>query len=191
MMGSRKLRIGMACLVGIVYLFFLTGSVYEAVVFPQFPQEVTLARAVELDLKNKPDFLPFDKTLYVSITDAVWECASVKQTGYKTIFSDKRRTDAVFTDAQKTAVVFIQLDGFFDCEYLKAYRPLGELQYLDSRPIIYQSDTTGKTTLDVNSDILVYRFCTHCTPSNAVLVSASFVLFPLFIWGYYQYKKHH
>jgi hypothetical protein len=49
----------------LLYLFFLGGSIYEAVVFPRAPQKVTLAQAVEMDLQNQPAFLVFDQTLYV------------------------------------------------------------------------------------------------------------------------------
>jgi hypothetical protein len=176
-------------LVVFFYLFFLGGSIYEAAVFPRVPQKVTLAQAVEMDLKNKPDFLVFDKVLYVSIADAVWECASVKQSGYSTLFSDKRRTDAVFTDASKTAVVFIQVDGFYNCQQLKENEISGELQRVDGRPIEYQSDTIGTTTIGENSKILTYRFCTHCNPFYAVSLPIVFVLIPLVIWGIYEYWK--
>jgi len=177
------------CLAGMITLFFLAGGIYEAVVYPRTPQKATLAQAVEMDLDDKPAFWGFDEARYVSITDAVWECASVKQSGYSSIFSDKRRTDAVFTDAEKTSVVFIQVDGFYDCEDLKGYQPLGELQRLDTRPIEYQSDTTGKTVIGEDSEVLVYWFCTHCSPSNAVWVPICLVFFPVFIWGYAKYRK--
>ncbi len=135
-------------LFGFFYLILLSGSIYEAVVFPRSPQKVTLAQAVEMDLQNKPEFLFFDKARYVSITDSIWECASVKQAGFDTPYSDKRHTDAVFTDSKKSAVVFVQVNGFFSCQDLQENEISGELQRFDNRPVAYQSDTTGTTTID-------------------------------------------
>lgn len=176
-------------LIGIFYLLFLAKGIYAAVVFPREPQRVTLARAVMLDLARKPDAWIYDKALYVSITDAVWECSSVRQSGYASIFRDRRRTDAVFTDAGKSAVVFIQVNGFYSCKDLENYEPLGELQRLDERPITYQSDASGKTSIDENSGVRAYFFCIHCTPSEAILMPICSVLLPLFVWAYYKYGR--
>jgi hypothetical protein len=176
------------CLAGISYLVFLAGSIYEAIVFPQSPQKVTLAQAVEMDLQNKPAFLVFDKALYVSITDAIWECASVKQTGYK-VLSDRRYTDAVFSDAKKTAVVFVQVDGFHSCQDLKENEIPGVLKRLYTRPVEYQSDTNGTTVIDENSEVLIFGFCTHCTPSAAVGVTITCLLSPFIMWGIFERWK--
>jgi hypothetical protein len=176
------------CLAGISYLVFLAGSISEAIVFPQSPQKVTLAQAVEMDLQNKPAFLVFDKALYVSITDAIWECASVKQTGYK-VLSDRRYTDAVFSDAKKTAVVFVQVDGFHSCQDLKENEIPGVLKRLYTRPVEYQSDTNGTTVIDENSEVLIFGFCTHCTPSAAVGVTITCLLSPFIMWGIFERWK--
>lgn len=184
----KLVRFVVFCLIGIFYLVFLVGSLYEAVVFPQTPQKVTLAHAVNLDLHNQPAFLVFDETLYVSITDAIWECASVKQTGYQGL-SDRRYTDAVFTDAQKTAVVWVQVNGFYSCEDLKAKEISGELQRNKQRPIKYQSDSTGTTLIDADSEVLTYYFCTHCTPSAAVGVTIVGLLAPFVIKAIFERWK--
>jgi len=176
-------------LIGISYLFFLTGSIYEAFVFPRTPQKVTLAQAVKVDLINTPDFLVFDQALYVSITDAVWQCASVRQSGYSSIFIDKRRTDAQFTDAEKTAVVFIQLRGFYDCQELKEIEILGELDQVFSRPVEFQSDPGGTTIIAEDSDVLVY-WIRNRTPLDAMLQAIFMAGFPLLVWGYYQSRKN-
>ncbi|PKO15708.1 MAG: hypothetical protein CVU39_09295 [Chloroflexi bacterium HGW-Chloroflexi-10] len=178
------------CLAGILYLIFLLGSTFEAVVFPQSPQKVTLAQAVEMDLQNKPAFLVFDQALYISITDAMWECASVKQTGYK-VLSDRRYTDAVFTDAKKTAVVFVQVNGFYSCQDLKENEISGELHrlHIDTRPVEYQSDTNGITIIDEDSQVLAYRFCTHCTPSAAGFIPIFWLLIPFIIWRLSEHWK--
>ena len=91
-------------LVGILYLLLFGGSLYEAVVFPQSPQRITLAQAVEMDRQNKPEFLFFDTALYVSITDPIWECASVKQVDTPRNRDD--HTDGVFSNANNDAFVW-------------------------------------------------------------------------------------
>lgn len=174
------LRVGLA-LVGALYLGILAGSIYEAVVFPRSPQKVTLARAVEMDLQNEPAFLVFDQALYVSITDAVWECASVKQTGYKTL-RDRRSTEAVFSDASKTAVIFYQRDGFHSCEDLKANEIVGVLQRVYTRPVEYQSDAEGRVVITEDAGALVYGFCTHCTPGETAGIPIVEALLPFALW---------
>jgi len=174
------LKVGLY-LAGVLYLGILTGSIYEAVVFPRSPQKVTLARAVEMDLLNEPAFLVFDQALYVSITDAAWECASVKQSGYK-VLRERRSTDAVFSDASKTAVVFYQRDGFHSCEDLKASEIVGVLQRVYTRPVEYQSDASGRVVIGKDADALVYGFCTHCTPDGAVGIPIVGALLPFALW---------
>ncbi len=185
---GKFIRIIVFGLIGISYLFFLAGFIYEAVTYPRVPQRVTLAQAVEMDQKNTPDFLVFDKALYVTITDSVWQCASIKQSGYKTISSDKRRTDAVFTDKKRTAVVFIQLFGFYSCPDLKVAEISGELDQVYTRPVKFLSDTTGTTVIDHDSGMLVYRFRVF-KPLDAVLNLIFFIGFALFVWGFVRYRR--
>jgi hypothetical protein len=171
------------------YLVLLVGSTYEAIVFPQFPQKVTLAQAVEMDLKNEPAFLFFEKSLYLSITDAVWECASIKQQGKLTEESDSRNTDAVFTDTKKTALVFVEVEGHYNCQELQEKEIAGELQHVTQRPVEYQSDASGLVTIDEDSEITTLSLCTHCTPSEARLYPIFFLLFPFVMWGILEFGK--
>lgn len=170
-------------LCGVSYLTLVIGSTYEAAVFPHSPQRVTLAQAVELYSQHKPVFLIFEKSLYVSVTDAVWECASLKQQGHRTLWSDKRHTDVIFTDAQETAVVFVELEGFHTCRELQGKEVAGELQSFTRRPFEYQSDTKGLVTIDKDSTVRMLSLCTHCTASEAWLYPVFFFLLPFVMWG--------
>lgn len=176
-------------LAGIAYLFFLAGSVYEALVFPGTPAEVTLSQAVKADLTNQPDFLVFDQALYVSITDAVWDCTSLKPSGYSTIFSDKRRTDAQFTDVKKTALVYVQVNGFYNCQQLQEYKLAGELQRVASPPDTGPKNIPG-TSASLENPALIYNFCTQCTPSNAVFISIFLIGLPIIVWLYFQSRRN-
>lgn len=181
------LRLGL-CLTGTIYLLFLAASIYYAVVFPRTPQKVTLARAVAMEQNIPPASWFLNKILYISITDAVWDCSSVRQSGYKSIFSNRQRTDALFTDPAATALVLMQADGHFNCQDLQHYEPVGVLQPIDARPVEYQNGANEITIIAAGSDLLIYRLCTHCTRSNALLLPITTVLFPLLVWGYYRHE---
>jgi len=164
----------------------LVGSIYEAIIFPKMPEKVTLEQAIELDATNKPSFLFFGKSLYVVITDAKWECASVKQKiGHKYNYF----TDGVFTNSNKSAVVFVQIDGFYSCEELQKKEVAGELQHATRRPIEYESDENGKIIIDDKSEVITLSLCTQCTPSQAVFYPVFFFLFPFMMWGIFEIAK--
>ena len=176
----RWIFLAAACLGGLLYLAALAGSLYEAVTFPRTPQHVTLAQAVQRQAANRPDFWVFDRTQYVAIRDAVWECASLRQSGYRSLFSDKRRTEAVFTDAQKTAVVFVGVKGFFNCQELGEMTIAGELQRLDERPIQYLSDA-GPVVIQDRSQ-RAYRLSVR-GPGEAAAVPVILALLPAAAWA--------
>ncbi len=170
---------------GLGYLVLLVGSIYEAVVFPQTPEKVTLDQAIELDTTNKPTFLFFGKSLYVIITDAKWECASVKQVD--AVKNKNDHTDGVFTNANKSAVVFVQIHGLYSCQELQKKEVTGELQHFTRRPVEYQSDENGLITIDEKSEILTLSLCTHCTPFEASFYPVVFFLFPFIMWAIFKY----
>ena len=170
---------------GLGYLVLLVGSIYEAVVFPQTPEKVTLDQAIELDTTNKPTFLFFGKSLYVIITDAKWECASVKQVD--AVKNKNDHTDGVFTNANKSAVVFVQVHGLYSCQELQKKEVAGELQRFTRRPVEYQSDENGLITIDEKSEILTLSLCTHCTPFEASFYPVVFFLFPFIMWAIFKY----
>ena len=174
-------------LIGILYLVLLGGSTYEAVVFPQSPQKITLAQAVEMDRQNKPEFLFFDKALYVSITDAMWECASVKQVDARRNRDD--HTDGVFSNANKDALVFVQIHGLYTCQELEQMEVAGKLQRFTKRPVEYKSDTNGIVVISEGSEDITFELCTRCTPSEARLYPAFFLLFPFVMWGIFEFGK--
>jgi hypothetical protein len=176
-----------AGLAAIFYLILLGGSTYEAVVFPQSPQNVTLTQAVEMELQNKPEFLFFDKALYVSITDAVWECASVKQVdAYNNI---DEHTEAVFSNGNKDALVFVRIEGLYTCRELQEMEIAGKLQRFTERPVQYESDTDGTVTLDEASETITLELITHGTPSEARLYPIFFLGLPFVIWGMFVYTR--
>ncbi|MCA1953904.1 MAG: hypothetical protein LDL12_02020 [Anaerolinea sp.] len=141
-----------------------------------------------LALQNEPDFLVFDQVQYITITDAVWECNSIRQTGYQTLFRDQRWTDAVFTDAQRTAIVFVRVHGFYNCDDLRAYRLMGELQPVDDgRPIQYLSDTAGLVQIPAES-VAVFFFSIR-SPGDAAWVPIGCALLPLLAWTVVQFQK--
>lgn len=170
---------------GLGYLVLLVGSIYEAVVFPQTPEKVTLDQAIELDTTNKPTFLFFGKSLYVIITDAKWECASVKQVD--AVKNKNDHTDGVFTNANKSAVVFVQVHGLYSCQELQKKEVAGELQRFTRRPVEYHSDENGLITIDEKSEILTLSLCTHCTPFEASFYPVVFFLFPFIMWAIFKY----
>jgi len=172
-------------LLGLGYLVMFVGSVYEAIVFPQAPEKVTLEQAIELDATNKPTFLFFEKSLYVIITDAKWECASVKQVDARG--TKKDHTDGVFTNASRSAVVFVQLQGLYSCQELQQKEVAGELQHFTRRPVEYQSDENGLITIDDKSEISTLSLCTHCTPFEASFYPVVFFLFPFIMWAIFKY----
>ena len=56
-------------------------------------------------------------------------------------------------------------------------------------PIEYQSDTTGNTVIGGDSGVLVYYFCTHCTPSSAAFIPVIGMFLPLLI-GWKIFRRH-
>ena len=176
----RWILLAAACLGGLLYMAALAGSLYEAVTFPRTPQPVPLAVAVQRQAANRPDFWVFDRTQYVSINDAVWECASLRQSGYRSLFSDKRRTEAVFTDAHQTAVVFVGVKGFFNCQELSEMTIAGELQRLDERPIQYVS-SAGPVVIQDRSQP-AYRLSVR-GPGEAAAVPVMLALLPAAAWA--------
>lgn len=188
--GLTRKRMGLVLAIGLaaLYLFFFVGSLYEALRFPRAPQAVTLVQAVSMARQNEPDFLVFDQTQYITITDAVWECASIRQTGYQTIFRDRRWTDAVFTDAQRTAIVFARVHGFYSCDELRAYHLMGELQPVDDgRPVQYQSDTAGMVQISAESGAIF--FFSIRSPTDATFLPIGCALLPLVVWAVVQSQK--
>ena len=174
-------------LLGVLYLVLLGGSIYEAVVFPQSPHKVTLSKAVEMDLNNKPEFLFFEKALFVDITDASWKCASVKQVD--AFRNRKDHTDGVFTNSSESALVFVQIEGLYSCQELQKMEIAGKLQKFTNRPVEYQSDTNKKVVIDENSNIITFELCTHCTPSEARFYPLYFLGFPFVMWLIFEFGK--
>lgn len=174
-------------LAGVLYLLILGGSIYEAIVFPQSPQRITLAHAVELDRQNESEFSFFDKALYVSITDAKWECASVKQVDTPRNRDD--HTDGVFSNVNKDAFVFVQIHGLYSCQDLQEMEVAGKLQRFTKRPVEYESDTSGIVVIDESSSSITFELCTHCTPAEARFYPLWFFLFPFIMWGIFAYGK--
>jgi len=183
--------IGLAIVYGItaafvvVYPIVLVGSIYQLIVYPDQPARVTLAEAVEMDANNKPVFLFVENSLYLTVTDAAWECASVTQAGYR----DKKHTDGVFTDKNNTAIVFVQIQGYYTCQELQSMEIAGELQSFVRRPVEYQSDNHGPVTIDENSDLITLSLCTHCDRFESLFGVVFFLAFPFIMWGIFYFNK--
>ncbi len=127
---------------------------------------------------------------YISITDALWDCSSVRQSGCKSFFTNWLRTNALFTDPAATALVLMQADGHYNCQALQHYEPAGVLQRIDVRPVENENGANETTIIAAGPHLLIYRLCTHCTRSNALLLPITTVLFPLLAWGYDYHQKH-
>jgi len=174
-------------LLGFSYLLLLGGTLYEAVVFPQFPQKATLSQAIVMDSQNKPVFLFFRKANYVSITDAIWDCASVKQVDAPGNKVD--HTDGVFSNANMDAFVFVQLKGSYTCQELQKMDIAGKLERMTKRPVAYESDINGSVILGEQSEAITLELCTHCTPLEARLFPLLFFFIPFPMWGIFVYGK--
>lgn len=176
-----------AGLAAVSYLIFLGGSIYEAFVFPQSPRTVTLAQAVELDLQNKPAFLFFHKPLYVAITDAVWECASVKHVD--TFRNADDHTNAVFSNGNRDALVFARVQGLYTCQELQGMNVAGKMQRLSKPPVEYENDTDGIVAIDQASDAATFELVTHASAWEARLYPIFFVGLPFVLWGMFVYAR--
>lgn len=187
MLGKIGLTVayGIVGIIGVFYVIVLFGSIYQLSVYPEKPAEVSLAEAVEMYENNKPVFLFFERPLYLTVTDARWECASVVQAGYR----NKKHTDGVFTDGNNTAIVFVQIHGHYTCQDLQSMQIVGELQSFTRRPVHYQSDSNGLITIDHNSDVTTLSLCTHCTLTQAWFYVVFFLAFPFIMWGIFWYGK--
>jgi hypothetical protein len=174
-------------LLGISYLVFLGGSIYEAIVFPPSPQKVTLAQAIVMDSENKPAFLFFRKALYISITDAIWECASVTQEDAPP--NTVEHTHGVLLNANKDAYVFVEINGLYTCQDLQNMQVTGKLQRMTERPVEYQSDAHGLVIIDEDSEAITFELCTHCTPAEARIFPLFFFIVPFAMGGIFAYGK--
>lgn len=174
-------------LLGFFYLLLLGGSIYEAVVFPQSPQKVTLSQVIAMDSQNKSAFLFFRKAQYVSITDAIWECASVKQVDAPRYRVD--HTEGVFSNANTDTFVFVQINGLYTCQELQNMDVAGKLERSTKRPVEYESDTNGSVIKGEDSEAITFELCTHCTPPEARVFPLFFFLIPFAMGGIFAYGK--
>lgn len=183
----KKLFVVFLILLGCSYLILLASSTYEAVVYPTSPPKMTLSQALLMESQNKPAFLFFRKPFYVSITDARWECASIKQVDEPLNRVD--HTEGVFSNTSSDALVFVQLNGLHTCEQLQNTHVTGKLERFTRRPVAYESDANGSVRIGKDSEAITLELCTRCTASEARLFSIFFVLIPFPMWGLFVYGK--
>jgi hypothetical protein len=174
-------------LLGLSYFVLLGGSIYEAIVFPASPQKVTLSQAMTIDSQNEPVFLFFRKALYVSITDAIWDCASVQQVDAPAYRVD--HTEGAFSNANMDAIVLVQINGLYTCNELRHMQLAGKLERLTEGPVYSKTAMNELAIIGKNPDAITFELCTHCTPAEARIFPLLFFLIPFAMGGIYAYGK--
>lgn len=174
-------------LLGLSYFVFLGGSLYEAVVFPASPQKITLSQAMAMDSQTEPVFLFFRKAIYVSITDAIWNCASVQQVDAPAYRVD--HTEGIFSNANMDAFVFVQINGLYTCQELQQMEVAGRLERFTQGPVNSETAMNGSAIIGANPKAVTFELCTHCTAVEARIFPLFFFLIPFAMGGIFAYGR--